>query len=751
MCRELICLASSFHASNYRKGEPQILRCETFRRKHFIVAIALAMTLFVCPKSALPAQELRVGFITGRGDDAAVEEQAFAVAEIEYEKIEEGDYTLNRLLEFDVIGVGVVAYDSNPDLKANYSVVKEYIEKGGYLVTLDFQQDSTWNSDYLPHPLTLLDPDLEDDVGVILADHDIFKIPNTITEAHFGAGIWGAGDFAADAPEEVSPPWEPLVTDQQNNWPIVVGAPAGKGYVVFSSLQTLQSLGRLGNAEVAEVLQNFLFWRGPRGSRVKAYSPSPKDGALHIDTWVSLSWSPGTSAVSHDVYVGDDLDTVEEATRDSDVFRGNQTSTFYVAGFPGYAYPDGLVPGATYYWRIDEVNDADPNSPWKGDVWSFSIPPKTAYDPEPADGTEFVDPDNVILSWTPGFGAKLHTVYLGDDYDEVSNATVGVPVGPANYNPGPLEREKAYYWRVDEFDGIGTYKGDLWSFTTPGAVGNPKPAYEATDVGMNVILGWTPADSAASHQLYFGTDKEAVRTAGPGSPEDKGSIGLSTESYDPGLLDADTTYYWRVDELDTQGNTLKGPVWIFTTGAFLLVDDFEGYTDDDAAGEAVWQHWIDGFGIADNGAQAGYLVPPYCEQTIVHGGAQSMPLVYTNEGGVTNSEAALTLTTLRDWTQAGVAELSLWFRGASDNAQEPLYVAVSNSTIAPAILAHEDPSAGTIRSWTQWRIPLQAFVDQGLDLTNLEKIAIGLGSKSGMVATGGSGTIYIDDIRLYQP
>jgi hypothetical protein len=480
-----------------------------------------------------------------------------------------------------------------------------------------------------------------------------------------------------------------------------------------------------------------------------AFGPSPKDGALHSDTWVTLSWRSGDFAVSHDVYLGDNFNEVSEAIVGSDVFRGNQISTFYVAGFPGFAYPEGLVPGTTYYWRIDEVNEADPNSPWKGDVWSFSIPPKTAYDPIPADGAEFIGPDDVTLSWTPGFGAKLHTVYFGETFDEVNEASGGAPTGMTTYLPGPLELEKVYYWRVDEFDAVTTHKGNVWSFTTPGAVGNPQPAYGATDVQLNAILTWTPADSAASHQLYFGMDKDAVRNAGTGSPENKGSKALGAENYDPGLLDTDTTYYWRVDEIDAQGNTAKGPLWIFTTGAFLLVDDFESYTDDDAAGEAVWQHWIDGFGIADNGAQAGYLVPPYCEQTIVHGGAQSIPLFYTNEGGVSNSEAALALTTLRDWTQAGIVELSLWSRGASGNAAEPLYVAVSNSAGVPAIVAHDDPSAALVRSWTQWRISLQAFADQGINLTNVDKIAIGLGRKAGVVSPGGSGTMYIDDIRLY--
>ena len=748
--RKLIDQCFYLHVNSHWKGEIKMSEHKIFDKQFSIIVIALVVTLFVGSESAFTAQELRVGFIPGRGDDATVEEQAFAVADIEYEQIEKGDYTLNRLSEFDVIGVGVVAYDSNQDLRANFNLLKQYIENGGYLVTVDFQQDSTWNSDFLPHPITLLDPDLEDDVGVVLADHDIFKIPNTITEAHFGAGIWGGGDFAADPPQEVSPPWEPLVTDTQNNWPLVAGAPAGKGYVVFSSLQILQSVGRLGNIEVAEVLQNFLFWRGVRGSRVKAYSPSPKDGALHADTWVTLSWSPGSSAVSHDVYVGDDLGSVEEATRESDLFRGNQTSTFYVAGFPGYAYPEGLVPGATYYWRIDEVNEADPNSPWKGTVWRFSIPPKTAYNPDPPDGAEFVGPDNVILSWTPGFGAKLHTVYLGDNYEEVGNATVGVPSGTASHNPGPLEREKVYYWRIDEFDGIGTYQGDIWGFTTPGAVGNSRPTYGATDVPLNVILTWTPADSAASHQLYLGTDKDAVRDADSGSPEYIGSKALGSESHDPGLLEPEATYYWRVDEVDGQGNTAKGPLWVFTTGSSLLVDDFESYTDDDAAGEAIWQTWVDGFGVPDNGAQVGYLMPPYAEQTIVHGGSQSMPLLYINEAGVTNSEASMTLTAPRDWTQASVAELSLWLRGDSANAAEPAYVAISNSAGAPAVVAHDDAAAATSGRWTQWRIPLQAFADQGINLINVDTIAIGLGSGGG-AAAGGSGTMYIDDIRLYRP
>ena len=223
---------------------------------------------------------------------------------------------------------------------------------------------------------------------------------------------------------------------------------------------------------------------------------------------------------------------------------------------------------------------------------------------------------------------------------------------------------------------------------------------------------------------------------------------LGVESYDAGLLEPDTTYYWRVDEV-YNGNLVKGPVWSFTVGAYLLIEDFESYTDDDANGEAIWQTWIDGFGVSDNGAQVGNLLPPYCEQTIVHGGSLSMPLFYTNEAGVTNSEAMLPLTSLRDWT-TDVGELSLWFRGAPANAADPLYLAISNAVGGPGVEAYDDPAAATVSAWTEWRVPLQTFADQGINLTNVDKLAIGLGSKSGVAASGGSGTLYIDDVRLYR-
>ena len=399
------------------------------------------------------------------------------------------------------------------------------------------------------------------------------------------------------------------------------------------------------------------------GAYPTASSATPADGTILLDTWVNLGWGAGDFAVSHDVYLGDNFDDVDAGAEST--FIGNQAATFLVVGFPGFPYPDGLVPGTTYYWRIDEVNDTEPNSPWVGNVWSFSIPPKTAYAPDPADAAESVDPD-ANLSWTGGFGAKLHTVYFGDNFDDVSSATGGLPQGNTTYNPGTVKLAKTYYWRVDEFDVIATYKGDVWSFTTQGAVGSPDPSNGAVDVKQTQIITFSPSVFAASHELYFGTDKDAVKNADTGSPEYKGTRDLGSESYDPGMLEWDTAYYWRIDEVNNTNpdSPWTGILWSFTTANFLIVDDFESYNDLDPAdpdSNRIFNAWIDGYDDPTNGSLVGYDNPPFAEQTIVHGGNQSMPLSYDNSVGY--SEATLTLTYPRDWTENGVNTLSLWFRG----------------------------------------------------------------------------------------
>jgi hypothetical protein len=89
--------------------------------------------------------------------------------------------------------------------------------------------------------------------------------------------------------------------------------------------------------------------------------------------------------------------------------------------------------------------------------------------------------------------------------------------------------------------------------------------------------------------------------------------------------------------------------------------------------------------------------------------------------------------------------------GIMSNDPEPIYIAISNSTGTPAVVYNDDPNAAATNIWTEWVIPLQDFEDQGLILTDVDRIAIGIGTKGNITTPGGSGKMYIDDIRLYRP
>ena len=277
-----------------------------------------------------------------------------------------------------------------------------------------------------------------------------------------------------------------------------------------------------------------------------ARRPDPEDGAVLGATWVNLSWTPGSFATSHDLYFGVSFDNVNNGVEGT--FVGNLATTSQILGFAGFPAPDGLVPGTTYYWRVDEVNDADPNSPWKGDVWSFTVQPKIAHDPVPHDSDRFIDTD-VTLGWTVGFGAKLHTVYFGDNFDDVSAASGGVSQAATTYVPGPLELGGTYYWRVDEFDAITTHKGDVWSFAT-------RPAISIVDPNL---VGWWKVDEGSGTTAldWSGHDNHATLVDGP----------QWVEGYFGGALEFSGSNYATMDPVanDIKGNNITLSGWVKTT------------------------------------------------------------------------------------------------------------------------------------------------------------------------------------------
>ena len=268
----------------------------------------------------------------------------------------------------------------------------------------------------------------------------------------------------------------------------------------------------------------------------------------------------------------------------------------------------------------------------------------------------------------------------------------------------------------------------------------PSPDSGATDVDVDVTLGFRAGREAAQHDVYFGTDEQAVID---------GNVPVTTvpeTNYGPLSLDLAQTYYWKVNEVNMAETptVLEGDLWNFMTSEFLVVDDFESYNDldpDDPESNRIFNAWKDGFEQPANGSIVGYPAAPFAEQSIVHSGGQSMPLFYDNTGAARYSEAELTLSPAQDWTKSGITALSLWFSGEPNNVPDQMYVKINGSKVA------YDGDAGnlTLRPWQPWNIDLGS---SGIDLQNVTKFSIGFGDETSMTP-GGSGVAYVDDIRLY--
>jgi regulation of enolase protein 1 (concanavalin A-like superfamily) len=209
---------------------------------------------------------------------------------------------------------------------------------------------------------------------------------------------------------------------------------------------------------------------------------------------------------------------------------------------------------------------------------------------------------------------------------------------------------------------------------------SPDPVNGATGVKETPILRWNAGEQAAQHDVFFGTDRDAVANA------DTTTTGIYRGRQDPNsytteALEWAQTYYWRIDEvntLDPEG-LWQGSVWSFTVVDHLIVDDFEPYDD---FCNRIFYTWGDGWGHNGDvscgvppsggngtGSTVGYLAEPYAEQTIVHGGAQSMPFEYLNDGSTGKtlySETERTFDPPQNWARHGphdLTALTLWFRG----------------------------------------------------------------------------------------
>ena len=514
-----------------------------------------------------------------------------------------------------------------------------------------------------------------------------------------------------------------------------------------------------------------------------ASDPAPAEGAVDVPRDVILSWTPGESAVAHDVYFAAALADVNAADRATPrgvlLSQGQDAATYD---------PPGLLEfGRTYYWRVDEVNGAPDGAIFKGEVWSFTAEPfvypveniiaTSNATSEPESGPERtvdgsgLDADdqhstantdmwagtpptgeaayiqyefdtayklyemqvwnyNVLFEPLLGFGFKDVTIEYsvnGADWVVLADVQFAQATARADYAANTtvdLEGIAAKYIRLTANSAYGMSGqfglSEVRFLYIPAHARQPQPADDAADVSVDTMLTWRAGREAAAHEVYFGTDVETLTL-----------VDTTAESrYNPGGLEVATTYYWQINEVN-EAETIgmwEGALWSFATQEFLVVDDFEGYDDE---GSRIFDTWLDGFANG-SGSTVGYFDAPFAERTIVHSGRQSMPLAYDNTGGTSLSEADLTFDAAQDWTAAGVTTLVVHFYGDLDNDAGDVYVKINDTKITGG-------GSTALALWTQWNIDLAST---GANLQNVSSVTVG-------VEGTGSGIIYIDDIRLY--
>jgi hypothetical protein len=521
-----------------------------------------------------------------------------------------------------------------------------------------------------------------------------------------------------------------------------------------------------------------------------AWNPNPADGAKWVDPNGVLSWSAGSHAVWYNVYFGDDFDTVNNATG-----ALPQTQTTYEPNGP-------LGFEKIYYWRVDQFDTSGVTH--KGTVWRFTTMRSdsgvkgeyyqddfgtlvlTRKDPginfNWGSGTPdpLVPADNFSVRWSgelevPFASAWTFTTNC-DDWvrlwvnDRLLFDKWGQQSGVEWTGTIDLAAGQRYSITMEYYENTGDARAILYwnspswltpyqpkqvvpqgAFSLPLRARSPYPPIGAVDVPQTSILRWTAGEKAAAHDVYFGTDANAVADANTATADVyQGRQALEETSFDPGPLEWNTRYFLRVDEVNDADpqSPWVGSVWSFTTADFLVVDDFESYNDEENQGTRIYETWLDGWADNSSGSQVGYTDPPFAEQTIVHSGRQSMPLSYDNTNTPYYSEAQRKWSGPQDWTVNGVDSLTLYFRGQATNGQDKLYVTLADSTGQSATVVHPNAAAATGAEWTEWKIPLSSFT--GVNAGKIESLVIGLGDRNNPKA-GGVGLLYIDDIRVVKP
>jgi len=331
-----------------------------------------------------------------------------------------------------------------------------------------------------------------------------------------------------------------------------------------------------------------------------------------------------------------------------------------------------------------------------------------------------------------------------------------------------------HFWSTgDDIDGDGSADGvdtsQKWKFAEryldhslvadPNQAWRPRPHNKTTDVVPSTItLKWNPGKNAAAHDVYFSTSFDDVDDAtDPNlSPAGKGRQTLENNTYTPDEIPLilGTTYYWRIDEVNSP-TTVKGNIWRFTTAQYAIVDDFESYASTDELvgdGVSIAPVWADYWTNA-TGAEL------FLETSIARDG-NSVKYLYDNGSAPYYSEADANIADLEnvpsDWAALEVKALSLWFYGKSQNSittNDKMYIALEDTSNNFAVVPYNgDANNLKLAMWQEWFIELQDFNDiNNVQLSSIASIHIGFGNRYAPAAGGAGGTVYFDDIQISLP
>jgi hypothetical protein len=348
-------------------------------------------------------------------------------------------------------------------------------------------------------------------------------------------------------------------------------------------------------------------------------------------------------------------------------------------------------------------------------------------------------------------GVAVRTYVNGTlDRELATSEAMGASSGPLVLGREPFSQS---YWWFGLMDDVRVYNKALTAAEIQTVMrGDPSLAWDpqpkpgtVLDIRDADAATWSAGATAANHDVYFGQDKDAVKAADAASPLYRGRQTGTSLSLGNQVEFGGGDYFWRIDEVAADGTIAgKGTIWNFTVPAYLIVDSFETYTDDE--GSRIYEFWIDGMTDGNSGSVVGNLESPFAERTIVNSGSQAMPLDFNNVNAPYYSEANLELSSVQNWTTDGVANLVVFVRG--DFSRDGLYLTLTDSAGKSATVAHPNASSLLDTKYTEWKIPLSSFT--GVSLSKVKNLSIGVGDRTSPKA-GGSGRIYIDDIRLTQP